>query len=841
MDLDILSWNCRGICNDSTVRALKDLISQNRPQIIFLCETKISNLGDFTALKHALGFSYAKEVLSDGQAGGLGVFWNDEVRVQMGTVSEHHIDMVIFGGPGDPRWRLTCFYGYARTSERDRSWKLLQDLCDLDSLPWVVIGDFNEILNNGEKIDGPVRAERQMRGFRDALGYCDLLDLGFQGCQSTWWNSETQLRLDRAVCTPSWCDLFGYAKVVHLPPSDSDHIPILLRASTIPLPTRPKHHRFKFEAFWLQHAECNPLVEQAWQIDVTGNPMFQVTKKIAYTRMELDKWQKRTFKMRQQQMMGIRTRLEELMDCTITVAVQEEKKDLMDRLHAFLSQEEAFWRQRSKITWLKEGDRNTGFFHRKVANRKRHNTIQGLYDEDGNWVEDNDGMERVVTSYFTTIFTASDVDMEAITMTIEAIQPSVTQEMNVQLCAPYTSEEVKRALFQMYPTKSPGPDGMPPLFFQHYWETIGEDVTEAVCNFLHSVQYSFLVRGRPRGLVTPSRGLRQGDPLSPYLFLLGAEGFSALLQQKQAAGLLPGIEVCNEAPSVNHLLFADDSMLYGQASLEDCFQILEVFETYGRASGQVVNFNKSSVVFSKNVSECMQDEVASLLGVEIVDSHEKYLGLPTYVGRKKTATFQYIKDNLAKKLTNWQGKLLSGAGKDILIRVVAQALPTSMSRLHDYRFHNSKLRSEAIRCLRVEKWKPPSIGTLKVNIDGSFYESTRQGGFGFVIRDSDGQFIVGGGGPLSQLLSPEHAELSAFQAALDYIMEHDMQPVVVETDSTKVQRQLTIAAMPNTSTLGRVYDDLLMLLESQPNVTIVHARRDANNSGVRSPGVCRAA
>ncbi|XP_024164256.1 uncharacterized protein LOC112171284 [Rosa chinensis] len=166
----------------------------------------------------------------------------------------------------------------------------------------------------------------------------------------------------------------------------------------------------------------------------------------------------------------------------------------------------------------------------------------------------------------------------------------------------------------------------------------------------------------------------------------------------------------------------------------------------------------------------------------------------------------------------WEAKRTPAC--DVLIR--------SMSRLHDYRFHNSKLRSEATRCLRVEKWKPPSIGTLKVNIDGSFYESTRQGGFGFVIRDSDGQFIVGGGGPLSQLLSPEHAELSAFQAALDYIMEHDMQQVVVETDSTKVQRQLTTAAMPNTSTLGRVYDDLLMLLESQPNVTIVHARRDAN-------------
>ncbi|XP_024178732.1 uncharacterized protein LOC112184727 [Rosa chinensis] len=102
----------------------------------------------------------------------------------------------------------------------------------------------------------------------------------------------------------------------------------------------------------------------------------------------------------------------------------------------------------------------------------------------------------------------------------------------------------------------------------------------------------------------------------------------------------------------------------------------ELIETYGRASGQLVNFNKSSVVFSKNVTRVMQQEISSFLGVQVVESHEKYLGLPTYVGRKMTTTFQYIKDNLAKKLEVWQGKLLSGAGKDILNRVVAQALPT---------------------------------------------------------------------------------------------------------------------------------------------------------------------
>ncbi|XP_024160415.1 uncharacterized protein LOC112167601 [Rosa chinensis] len=190
------------------------------------------------------------------------------------------------------------------------------------------------------------------------------------------------------------------------------------------------------------------------------------------------------------------------------------------------------------------------------------------------------------------------------------------------------------------------------------------------------VRYSFLVRGRPQGYVIPSRGLRQGDRLSPYLFLIGTEGFSALLHQRMITGSLPGIKVCSDAPLVNYLLFGDNSMLYAQASVESCTVIQEVLEIYGKVFGQVVNFAKSSVVFSKNVHIDLQNYISSLLGVEVVESHAKYLGLPTYVGRKKTSTFQYIKERLSKKLTTWQGKLLSGAGKDILIRVVAQALPT---------------------------------------------------------------------------------------------------------------------------------------------------------------------
>ncbi|XP_040367476.1 uncharacterized protein LOC112178299 [Rosa chinensis] len=141
-------------------------------------------------------------------------------------------------------------------------------------------------------------------------------------------------------------------------------------------------------------------------------------------------------------------------------------------------------------------------------------------------------------------------------------------------------------------------------------------------------------RKLPRGYLTPTRGLRQGDPLSPYLFLLGTEVFSALLEHKVSQGQLQGVQICAEAPTIHHLLFADDSLLFGKASLEESSQIQDVLVDYELASGQ--------------------KQIADSLGVAIVDKHEKYLGLPTYLGRNKTETFTYLQESLNKKLEGWQ-------------------------------------------------------------------------------------------------------------------------------------------------------------------------------------------
>lgn len=94
----------------------------------------------------------------------------------------------------------------------------------------------------------------------------------------------------------------------------------------------------------------------------------------------------------------------------------------------------------------------------------------------------------MVLGYFSNMFSAVEPNYNHMHSVVNLIQPRVTDEMNADLCAPYTAIEVRAALFQMYHTKAPGPDGMPPLFFQKYWDIIGDDVVHAVHSFLHTGQ-----------------------------------------------------------------------------------------------------------------------------------------------------------------------------------------------------------------------------------------------------------------------------------------------------------------------------------------------------------------
>ncbi|XP_031099854.1 uncharacterized protein LOC116004057 [Ipomoea triloba] len=174
------------------------------------------------------------------------------------------------------------------------------------------------------------------------------------------------------------------------------------------------------------------------------------------------------------------------------------------------------------------------------------------------------------------------------------------------------------------------------------------------------------VNGEDIGQVIPTRGIRQGDPLSPYLFIICVEGLSLLLQQAEQQGLIHGCRVARGAPPISHLFFADDSLLFFKANVHEAGVIKQCLTDYEALSGQAVNFNKSSVCFSRNTSRDDREGVVSVLGVGQAPNFGKYLGLPAFVGRNKKAVFVYVEDKLNQRVGTWNKKLISQARKEVV-------------------------------------------------------------------------------------------------------------------------------------------------------------------------------
>lgn len=159
-------------------------------------------------------------------------------------------------------------------------------------------------------------------------------------------------------------------------------------------------------------------------------------------------------------------------------------KEFEKKYGELLQIEEIIWRQKSKAVWLKEGDKNTKFFHGKANQRRKVNEIANLKDDHGAWWNDYENVERLLVNYFSDLFTCSEPEMMA--QTCDVVQNRLTEADKNWCSQLYSDEEIEAAIKQMHPSKAPGPDGLPVLFYQRYWHIVGSDVKKLVKNILNN-------------------------------------------------------------------------------------------------------------------------------------------------------------------------------------------------------------------------------------------------------------------------------------------------------------------------------------------------------------------
>lgn len=217
--MNIFCWNCRGAGKAATVRELHDFARQFTPTLFCIVETQMDSTR-VEAMAGTLGFDSSYAVSSQGRSGGIGLFWNNSVLVEILGYSDYHLDVSV-EEHGSAKWRMTCVYGEARTHLRHQTWTTLKNIGTLSDLPWLCIGDFNEVLRPDEHQGVGQRSNAQIQAFREVLDVCMLLDLGFRGNVWTFekkvtGGSYTKCRLDRALASTAWLARFPSAAVTHL-------------------------------------------------------------------------------------------------------------------------------------------------------------------------------------------------------------------------------------------------------------------------------------------------------------------------------------------------------------------------------------------------------------------------------------------------------------------------------------------------------------------------------------------------------------------------------------------------------------------------------------------------
>lgn len=177
------------------------------------------------------------------------------------------------------------------------------------------------------------------------------------------------------------------------------------------------------------------------------------------------------------------------------------------------------------------------------------------------------------------------------------------------------------------------------LGFEERWVNLVMECVTIVDNFV-------LNKNDEIGPIKPERGLRQGDPISPYLFIIVAEGFNSMIRSYEQMGKLHGIKVARNAPPISHLFFAGDSYIYFKANAQETSNLKHFLNDYSVASGQCINMDKSSLSYSRNVNDEVKETMEEIMGVKSSDGNGNYLGLPMIIGKNKKEILSFIKQRI---------------------------------------------------------------------------------------------------------------------------------------------------------------------------------------------------
>jgi len=282
---------------------------------------------------------------------------------------------------------LSVVYVEHRFVSRRPLWEdLIQTSGILSSTPWIVARDFNAIRDPSDRIGSSNAWIPTFDEFRDCLVQVDLDDLRYIGYRYTWATSSginrKQRKIDRVLVNAYWNSEFSFSEASFIAPGISDHSPMVIKIMPVPKSSKP----FKFFNFWMTHPDFSRMVSEAWESPFHGTPMFTLCAKLRLLKCKLKQLNKESFSDLSMRTAEARRALQATQDAMQvdprnSILAETEKQQIQVFADLRL-QEKSFYRQKSRVRWLKDGDLNTKFFHQVVNKRHLQNRIILVTNED---------------------------------------------------------------------------------------------------------------------------------------------------------------------------------------------------------------------------------------------------------------------------------------------------------------------------------------------------------------------------------------------------------------------------------------------------------------------------
>ncbi|XP_010668056.1 uncharacterized protein LOC104885045 [Beta vulgaris subsp. vulgaris] len=375
--------------------------------------------------------------------------------------------------------------------------------------------------------------------------------------------------------------------------------------------------------------------------------------------------------------------------------------------HAYLE----FLSQKAKASWIKDGDENTSLFDQSIRARRLQNQIHGIYDAEAK----GHGRKHVL----------QEIVQEG---------PLITDEHRAILTAPYTVEEVKKALFSIPGCKAPGTDGFGSYFYRDAWSIIGDEVVAAVLDVLQSgnllkedlvkhygrkhaqpscllkidlqkaydtvnweflqemldglgfplqfrklvmecvttPKFSLMINGNMKGFFKSNRGLRQGDPISPLLFVLCMEYLARILKKVGDFEHFQYHPRC-KAVKLSHMCFADDLIMCCKGEFASTYLLLRAFKLFSETTGLQANVGKSAL-YTRGMNRREQERLIDVSGFQLHKLPFKYLGVPICAKRITSVQCEVLIEKMIARIRIWSSRNLSYTARMQLVNSVLMSL-----------------------------------------------------------------------------------------------------------------------------------------------------------------------